>query len=188
MTYEGKQTILQKLFLTVLLLLIIIFLDKKLINAQTPIPTTTVDNSQAVKDLQNQINDLQSKISDLQKQKKTLSSQITVMESQIKITQLRIESTKGEITNLTLDIDTATKKISVLEESLTKFTGVLINRIVATYEIGRAQPFYVLLSSNNVSNFFSRLNYLKIAQEHDKRLIYDTTQAKNDYSNQKEIF
>src|SRR3990167_10552423 len=154
----------------------------------TPTPTPTQDNSQAVRDLQNQINDLQNKVSELQKQGKTLASQIFVMDSQIKLTQLRIDSTKQQITDITLDIDTTNKKISTLQNSLVKLTGVLINRIVATYEVGTVQPFHILLSSNNVSNFFSRLNYLKIAQEHDKRLIYDTTQAKNDYSNQKEIF
>ena len=154
----------------------------------TPTPTPTQDNSQAVRDLQNQINDLQNKVSELAKQGKTLSSQIAVMDSQIKLTQLRIDSTKQQITDITLDIDTTNKKISTLQNSLVKLTGVLINRIVATYEVGTVQPFHILLSSNNVSNFFSRLNYLKIAQEHDKRLIYDTTQAKNDYSNQKEIF
>ncbi|MBI2031349.1 MAG: hypothetical protein HYT08_01920 [Candidatus Levybacteria bacterium] len=173
-------------FITFFLFSVLVF--NHLTFAQTPSPTPTPDNSQAIKDLQNQINDLQNRISELQKQKKTLSSQIAVMESQIKITQLKIESTKTEITNLTLDIDTATKKISTLEDSLTKFTGVLINRIKATYEIGTIQPFHILLSSNNVSNFFSRLNYLKIAQEHDKKLIYDTTQAKNDYTNQKNIY
>ncbi|MCL4418786.1 hypothetical protein M1146_01640 [Patescibacteria group bacterium] len=154
----------------------------------TPTPTPAQDNSQAVKDLQNQINDLQSKVADLQKQEKTLSSQIAVMDSQIKLTQLRINSTKQQITDITLDIDTTNKKISNLQDSLVKLTGVLMNRIVATYEVGTVQPFHVLLSSSNVSNFFSRLNYLKIAQEHDKRLIYDTTQAKNDYANQKSIF
>ncbi len=157
-------------------------------SSQTTTPTPTQDNSQAVRDLQNQINDLQNKVSDLQKQEKTLSSQIAVMDSQMKLTQLRIDSTKQQIIDITLDIDTTNKKISNLQNSLTKLTGVLMNRIVATYEVGTIQPFNILLSSNNVSNFFSRLNYLKIAQQHDKRLIYDTTQAKNDYSNQKSIF
>ncbi len=157
-------------------------------NTPTPTPTSSPDNSQAVRDLQNQINDLQNKVSDLQKQEKTLSSQIVVMDSQIKLTQLRIDSTKQQITDITLDIDTTNKKISNLQNSLVKLTGVLINRIVATYEVGTVQSFHILLSSNNVSNLFSRLNYLKIAQDHDKRLIYDTTQAKNDYANQKTIF
>ena len=198
MTYEGKQTILQKLFLTVLLLLIIIFLDKKLINAQTPTPTPTITTSSsssgipecAERKLNNDqcIEYLKNRVSEKEREKKTLSSQIAVMDGQIKLTEFRINATKEEISDLTLDIDTAAKKISTLEESLAKFTGVLINRIVATYEVGRVQTFHVFLSSNNVSNFFSRLNYLKIAQEHDKKLIYDTTQARNDYANQKQIF
>lgn len=169
-------------------LISLIFNSNHLTFAQSLTPTPTPDKYQAIKDLENQINELQNKISDLQKQKKTLASQIAVMESQIEITQLKIESTQKEITNLTLDIDTATKKISTLENSLIKFTGVLINRIKATYEIGTIQPFQILLVSNNVSNFFSRLNYLKIVQEHDKKLIYDMTQAKNDYTNQKNIY
>lgn len=154
----------------------------------TPSTTPTPDNSQAIRDLQNQINDLQNKISDLQGQEKTLNSQISVMDNQIKLTQLRIDETKQQINSLVLDIDTANKKISTLQGALVKLTEVLVNRVVATYEVGTIQPFHILLASSNVSNFFSRLNYLKIAQDHDKRLIYDTVQAKNDYANQKSIF
>jgi len=131
---------------------------------------------------------ISNKISSLQGQEKTLSSQISIMDSQINLTEAKIETNKREILDLTLDIDTATKKISTLSDSLNKITGVLLNRIVATYEVGTAQPLQILLSSTNASNFLSRLNYLRIAQEHDKRLIYDVQQAKNDYANQKGIF
>ena len=125
---------------------------------------------------------------DLQGQKKTLSSQISVMTNQINLTETRIKATKGEIADLVLDIDTTNKKILSLQDALNALTQVLLNRIVATYETGQAQPFEILLSSDNVSNFVSKLNYLKIAQVHDKKLIYETQQAKNDYANQKEIF
>lgn len=137
---------------------------------------------------QEKITCLQNKIDELQGQKRTLSSQIAVMDTQIRLTESRIASTKQEITVLALDIDTADKKIDTLESALDNLTKVLLNRIVVTYEIGRIQPFGILLSSDNVSNFFSRLNYLKIAQQHDKQLIYATQQAKNDYTNQKEIY
>ena len=154
----------------------------------TSTPTPTPDNSQAIQDLQNKINDLQSKISDLQGQEKTLSSQIAVMDNQVKLTEYRIEATQEQITSLILDIDTATKKVSGLQASLNNLVGVLANRIVATYEVGTIQPFQILLTSNNASDFFKRLNYLKIAQAHDKQLVYDTEQAKVDYANQKIIF
>lgn len=154
----------------------------------TPTPTAAPDTSATVADLQNKINDLQNKISNLQGQEKTLSSQIAVMDSQIKLTELRIQSTQQQITDLSMDIDTANKKIDSLQGSIDNLTKVLLNRIVATYEIGSSQPFQLLVSSSDVTDFFNRANYLKIAQAHDKQLIYDTVQAKNDYANQKQIY
>lgn len=137
---------------------------------------------------QERITCLQNKINELRGQKRTLFSQIAVMDSQVRLTEARIFATKQEISELALDIDTADKKISNLESALDNLTKVLLNRIVVTYEVGSIQPFGILVSSNNVSSFFSRLNYLKIAQQHDKQLIYATQQAKNDYANQKEIY
>jgi peptidoglycan hydrolase CwlO-like protein len=131
---------------------------------------------------------IQGKLNLLQGQATTLSSQIAIMDSQINLTQAKIEANKREILNLTLDIDTATKKISTLSDSLNKITELLLNRIVATYEAGSVQPFEMILSANSASDLLARLNYLKIVQAHDKRLIYDVQQAKNDYTNQKDIY
>lgn len=177
---------------TVFLLILTFFLffsskNKFSVKAQTPTPTPTNSSSNSDR-LQSEIRELQDKIVDLQNQQKTLSSQIAVMNSQIKLTELKINATKQEINDLTADINIANKKISSLEESLNTITKVLINRIIATYEIGRIEPFQILLSSSNVSDFLTRLNYLKIAQVNDKKLIFVTQQAKNDYANQKEIF
>ncbi len=166
---------------------IFIFTNSFSYSDTTPTPTPTPDNSQII-DLQNKISGLESTISNLQSQEKTLSSQIAIMDNQIKLTEYQIQSTEEQITSLTLDIDTATKKITSLQGALNSSIAVLINRIVATYEIGTIQPIQVLLTSGSASDFLQRLNYLKLAQEHDKQLIYDTQQAKVDYSNQKTIF
>jgi peptidoglycan hydrolase CwlO-like protein len=148
---------------------------------ETPTPTPAPDNSQA-------INDLQNKISQLQGQKQTYSSQIELIGNQIQLTEYKIEATQEQITSVTLDIDTTSKKITSLQGTLDTSINVLINRIIATYEVGTIQPFQILLTSNTASDFFTRLNYLKLAQAHDKQLIYDTQQAKMDYANQKNIF
>ncbi len=179
-----------KYILTSFLVCLFLFSNINTLNAQSPSPTpvpSSSDSSQ-VQDLQNKINELQSKISELQTQEKTLSSQITVMDNQIKLTELKIDSTKQQISNLTLDIDTADKKIDKLEGSLDNLSKILINRIKETYITGTTSSFQILISSSNVSDFVKKANYLRIAQLHDKRLIYDTVQAKNDYSNQKDIF
>jgi len=181
--------LIKKIFLFLALTTLLIFSAKSIwAQTVTPTPTPAQDKSQQAKEIQDKINELQNKVSDLQGQAKTLSSQIAVMDNQIKLTEYRIDSTKAELLSLTVDIDTADKKIVVLEKNLSELTKVLINRIIATYEVGGTQSFEVLIASSNISNFFSRLNYLRIAQTHDKKLIYDTQQAKVDYANQKVIF
>ena len=129
-----------------------------------------------------------SKDAEASKEIDNLSSQIKVMDNQIYLTEARVEATKQQILDLTANIDTANKKIDNLQKSLSDLMSVLIKRIVATYEVGSAPSFQVLLSSTSITNLFTKLNYLKIAQVHDKQLIYSTQQAKIDYSNQKDIF
>lgn len=156
--------------------------------AEDATPTPTPDKSAEAQDLQNRINDLQATVSKLQGEETTLSSQISVMDNQIKLSELKIQSTQKQISDLTLDIDTANKKIDKLENSLDKLSEVLINRIKETYVVGSSSNFQILLTSNSVSDFVERANYLRIAQAHDKKLIYDTVQARNDYANQKDIY
>lgn len=154
----------------------------------TPTPTSTPSDSQQSADLQKRIGELEAKVSELRSQEQTLSSQISAMDSQIALTEARINATQQQITDLTLDIDSATKRMDNLEDSLHDVTKTLINRIVATYQIGGAGPMQVLLASNDVDDLISRANYLRIVQAHDKKLLYDTQQARNDYANQKLIF
>ncbi len=154
----------------------------------TPSPTSAPDTRQQQKDLQSKISQYEGKIHDLQGQENTLSSQIKVMDNQVYLTQLRIDSTQQQIASITQDIKTATQKISTLQKSLEQLTKVLMNRIVTTYEVGTVQPFHVLLSADNAPDFFTRLSYLKVVQDNDKKLIFATEQAKNDYATQKTIF
>jgi peptidoglycan hydrolase CwlO-like protein len=130
---------------------------------------------------------IKGKISSLEGQAKTLSSQIAIMDSQINLTQARIDANERAILDLSLDIDTAAKKITTLQDSLKKITERFIKRVVVTYEAGNVGPMEILLSSSDISNLLTRLNYLKIVRSHDQRNIVDVQQAKNDYTNQKDI-
>ncbi|KKQ75106.1 MAG: peptidase M23 [Candidatus Woesebacteria bacterium GW2011_GWB1_38_5b] len=177
-----------KIFVLLFILLFAVTTNIGLIQAQTQTPTPTPTSSKNYEEILKKIEDTEKKIEELESEKKTLSSQIAVIDNQIQLTELKIDSTEVQISDLTLDIDTADKKIDEIEASLDKLTQVLVNRIKATYMIGSASPFHLLLSSSDVSDFITRANYLRIAQAHDKRLIFDTTQAKNDYENQREIF
>ncbi len=190
MRNNKKDILKNKIFkyvISVFIFIIFFVVSIGTLGAQTPSPSPP-SSSQRLEEIQRQINETQAKINELEGQKKTLSSQIAVIDGQIRLSELKIQSTEAQISDLTLDIDTANKKISSLEKSLDNLSKVLVNRIKATYMIGSAPSFQMLLSSNSVSDFVTRANYLRLAQAHDKKLIYETAQAKNDYQNQKEIF
>lgn len=159
--------------------------------SQAPTPTaasTTITIGDCTGSAADCVTYYQNKVSDTQGQEKTLSSQITLMDSQIKLTEARIQATTQQILTLEEDISTAQNKINNLEGSLADLTKILVNRVVAGYEVGSEDPFQLLIASNSISDFFKRSSYLTIVEHHDKQLIYDTVQAKNDYTNQKQIF
>ena len=182
---------LKKLIIKVTIIILLItgsFFVRSISVYADPTPTPTPDTSSQASQLQQEINDYTNKINDLKGQEQTLSSQISIFDAQIKLTEYRIEATKEQILSISEDIDTTQKKISTLENSLADMTKILLNRIVAGYEVGSINPFQMLLASSNISDFFTRANYLRIVERHDKKLVYDTVQAKNDYANQQQIF
>jgi len=189
---------LQKISLTLLSFVIAGIFVTQLLHAETITPTPTTDPSTQQSNIGDcatehlNANDCvtyyQNKLTDAQGQEKTLSSQINLMDSQIKLTEARIEATKEQILSLEEDIDTAKNKISGLESSFADLTKILVNRMIAGYEVGSQNPFQLLLASDSINNFFTRMNYLTIVEQHDKKLAYDTVQAKNDYANQQQIF
>lgn len=179
-------------YVFVLFLTITLFLHQgipSLVFAEDPTPTVTPtsepDNSK-VDDLSNQIKEYQSKISELQGQEKTLSSQIKIMDNQIKVTELRIEEAQARLSEIESDIESAQKRIGGLESDITVITKALINRVNATYQIGRIDPLQVLLASDNISNFLKRLTYIKLVQAKDKRAIYAAQQSKASYELEKQ--
>jgi peptidoglycan hydrolase CwlO-like protein len=151
----------------------------------TPTPDTT---SQKLDDVNSKIKDLEKQINDLQSKEKSLNSQIEVMDNEIELTQLKIDATEEQIAALNKDIDTANNKITNLEGTLGKVTKTLINRIIATYKQGSTSETEIFVSAKNFSDYFTKMNYLRLIQAQDRRLLYETQQTKNDYANQKNIY
>ncbi len=150
-------------------------------------PTPTPDNSGAISDLQNKIKDYQGKLNELKGQEKTLSSQIGIMDNQIKLTELKIKAAEAQLEQLEKDVQITLKRISTLEKDINLATKALIKRVNATYQIGRIDPWQVLLTSNNISNFLTRLSYLKIVQINDKKTIYAAQESKENYASEKDV-
>lgn len=165
-------------------------------HAQTQTPTPTQkpeeDNeeqktNESEEKLRKEIQDLENKITELQEEQKTLSSQIEIVDSQVSLSELKIQNTRDKIADLQGDIGITKDKIGDLEVGIDDTTKALIARTVAVYEVGKIQPWQMFLTSDNIKSFLSRLKYLKIVQEADKRTVIAAEQAKVNYKNQQNI-
>lgn len=135
-----------------------------------------------------EIRELENKVAELNKQGKTLALQITLMNNQIKLTELRIESTKQLIAKLEDDIILLGGKVEVLEKRLKEVSEILLARIVVSYKVGNVNAVQLVFTSNGFADYVSRAKYIQVAQEHDRKLLFEMEQTKRNYNNQKDVF
>lgn len=130
-------------------------------------------------DLSQRIACYESNIKTLSNSSKTLSSQISQFDAQIRLTTLKISQTEEQISLLSGRIDQ-------LEGSLGSLTNAYSERVVETYKIGRVgDPFFLLISSSNLNEVFTRYSYLKKIQEADKSLLDRLQKAQDSYKEEK---
>jgi len=158
----------------------------------TSSPTTTPgpnleEIEKRVTEIQQEEARIQSELARLSKEKKTLISQISILDNQIKLTTLQIEQTQKELDRLEEEIRQLTQALDKLKVDLAKVEKVLTDRIRATYKNGHLSLIELFVSSSSFADFFNRFKYLQIIQEADRRSLYQTQQAKADYTNKKEL-
>lgn len=168
-------------FVKLILLLLIIpyFVFTVSVNAQG------TDNK--IQDLQEEIRELEKKIADTANLKKTLSGEIGRMDSQIQLTQLQIGETEYRIGSLTTEIEGLTDKIDKLEVSLNQLSPLLLERITQTYKKAKFNYLDLLFTANKFTDFLSRFKYIQRVQLHDKQLMYQIQEAKNTFSEKKQL-
>jgi peptidoglycan hydrolase CwlO-like protein len=184
-----------------LLALLICIYKADIIYAETPTPSpsptisttstptpTKVDSSEKKNELESKIEEYTQKIGELQGQAKTLRSQISLVDNQIAVAELRVQATEEKIEQLENDIEIAENKINGLETNIEVVSKAMVERVGAVYAVGTIDPLQMLLTSNNFSNFLTRLKYLKVVQMYDKKQIYAAEQAKNSYEQEQALF
>lgn len=115
----------------------------------------------------------------LSSQSKTLSSQISQFDVQIKLTTLKVSQTEEKISLLSGRIDQ-------LEGSLEALSKAFSERVVETYKMSKVNdPLFLLLSSPNLNEVFSRYSYLKKIQDADRDLLQRLQIAQDTYKDER---
>lgn len=147
---------------------------------------STDDLAKQLQDKQAEIAKLQGQLDDSLKQEKTLKSQLTIIDGQIKVTQLKIEETNLKITKLEREITDLSTRIERLSTTVDSISQVLLNRIIETYKHGQTSTIELLFSSHGFSELVQRIKYLQVAQENDKKVLYQLQATKAAYHDQKQ--
>ncbi|MDP2632614.1 MAG: hypothetical protein Q8P25_02740 [Candidatus Curtissbacteria bacterium] len=145
------------------------------------------DNSNIPSDkISDCISILSKKITDLADQKKTIASQIAQFDNQIKITQLKISDSEATIAQLEKEIGVLGFRIGYISESVDKLEEVLKHRILVTYQQSNVSSLEIMLGSNDFKDFMQRIQYLRVVQENDRKVLANLQQSKANYANQKD--
>ncbi|MFH0864163.1 MAG: hypothetical protein V1858_03690 [Candidatus Gottesmanbacteria bacterium] len=136
---------------------------------------------------QDKINCWTDLITQTNKREESLKNEIIKFNANIALTSAQIQKTQGEIVKLGEEIDELATKIGRLEESLGQLSNVLLERIIETYIRGNIKPIELLFSANGFSDFLTRLKYIRTVQSHDKKLMFDMQETKDDYTDQRQI-
>jgi peptidoglycan hydrolase CwlO-like protein len=120
-------------------------------------------------------------------QERSLESEIRRFNSQIALTNTRIIKTQEEIKSLEKEIKVLLKRVDLLDQTLDEISSLLIKRIEETYKKRKIDPFLLIFSSENFSQFITRFKYFRAIQAHDQKLLFQMTEARKNYKDQKEI-
>ncbi len=154
------------------------------VSAVTSFAESDVDK---FKELQKQIDELTSKLSETRNRSATLINQITYMDNQIRLATLKIEDTSEQVIKMQAEIEMLTERIGILEHSLTNVSTLLIDRVVATYKNSQMPAGLAVLSSDGFSELISKAKYLRLVQNHDKRILFEVQSTKSDFEGQKQL-
>lgn len=114
--------------------------------------------------LENQIETVESKVSNLQ-------TQIERIDSQVKKLNTELKQLDNEITEINSGISTAEKDIVTMQDNISSTSDQLAAKLRSSYMNGNDSALKILMGSDSLASFLTRLEMMKRSSEKDKSLI-----------------
>ena len=131
--------------------------------------------------------EIQDLLNQNQGQQKTLASTITYLNNKLALTESQIKQTEEELKKLEEDIVTLSVKINRLDVNLNETSTLLIHRVGEAYKRDAFNPSLYLLSTRGLTDFLTRMKYLKLAQQNDKKILLELQSSRDNKQQQKNL-
>ncbi len=136
------------------------------------------ENKQKLASLESDINNQEAYLSTLdsdlaytRNQIDNLLEQKDIIDSQVKAVEDTIKSYQNEIEQINSDIVTANSKIKTAQKNVKIAYNNLSDRLVSAYITGNETNLKILLGSDSIATFLTRLEMMKRVSENDAALI-----------------
>ena len=123
------------------------------------------ERQQQIEELQRQIEEYQKQIETNQSQAKTLETAINALNAEIRQIGLAIKSLELSISQTSSEISSTESQISEAEDKISKHKDAIVQFLKITYENDQKTLTEILLSNDNLSDFFTALNNIRVNQE-----------------------
>lgn len=117
---------------------------------------------------------------------KQLEQSIEKLDSQIESIMIKINDNKVQIGKTQNDIKKAESDIAKAEEDMKEEQSIFNKRMRALYMTGNNGYLEILMDSNGISDFITKVEAVKKIAELDQKTVNDLKEKKNDISKKKE--
>ncbi len=136
---------------------------------------------------ENQLDTINQQIDDIQAQIELLNTKISALNESINTLRPQINELNSQIKQVTEKVAELERNITAAEESVKETKNSLLIRIREDYMSGGgASTLEILLTSKDLSSFFSRMELLKRLSDNDSKLIHELEEHAKELSKLKE--
>lgn len=114
---------------------------------------------------------LQSQIDSVEKKVSTLETQIQSIDAELSDYEKQLKQLKNEIDVIKDEITITGEEIVNTQNQITSSKDILSSKLRASYVNGKDSTLKILMGSNSLSSFLTRLEMMKRASEDDKKVI-----------------
>lgn len=129
------------------------------------------DRLRELDDMRSRIEDLQKQIESAKRTEQSVSSEIARLGEQLELSTRELDYIQAQISYSEDQIAATQEEIAATEERLAAQKAAFDARLVSMYKAGRISYVDVLFTSGSLSEFMSRIHYLKQIAEQDNSLI-----------------
>ena len=144
------------------------------------------ERQRQIEEIQRQIVEYQTQIENNQSQARTLETEISSLNAKVKQIQLSIRGLELSISQTSTEISGIESQVSDFENKIVKHRDALAQFIKITYENDQKTLTEILLSNENLSDFFTVINDVRVNQENLQVTIGEIKAIKVELENRQE--